>query len=89
MPAPLAMPATVKPSRFTTTVFGTVSVVMIATAAAVPPSVASPAVANCAPASNLSIGNRSPISPVEHTATESEATPSSSATRSAVATVSA
>ena len=89
MPAPLAMPATVKPSRFTTTVFGTVSVVMIATDAAAPPSVDSSAVADCTPASSLSIGNRSPISPVEHTATESEAIPSSSAARSAVATVSA
>ncbi len=43
MPAPLAMPPTVQPSRPTTATLWTVSVVLIATAAASPPSGASPA----------------------------------------------
>ena len=51
------------------TVFGRVSVVMMASAAAVPPSGDSDPTAAETPASSRSIGSRSPISPVEQTAT--------------------
>ncbi len=72
MPAPLAIPPTVQlPGWCSATCFGTVSVVMIARAASSPP--LSPPAMSCTiartPASTLSIGNRSPINPVEQTAT--------------------
>ena len=88
IPAPLAMPPTMKPAPRTVTVFGTVSVVMIASAAAAPPSGPRAAAAARTPASRRSIGSRSPISPVEHTATSPAPQPSRSATSSAVEWVS-
>jgi len=69
IPAPLAMPPTRYPSPVCTVVLGRVSVVMIASAAAGPPSRASPRTAASTPGSSLSIGSSSPIRPVEQTAT--------------------
>ena len=69
MPAPLAMPPTVQPVPCATVVLGRVSVVMMASAAAGPPSRDRPRTASRTPGSSLSIGSRSPIRPVEHTAT--------------------
>ena len=72
IPAPLAIPPTVQlPGWCSATCLGTVSVVMMARAASSPP-VRPPAISctSCTtPASTLSIGSRSPIKPVEHTAT--------------------
>jgi hypothetical protein len=83
MPAPLAMPPTVKPLPSASAVFGTESVVMMAFAALAPPLAERPAVATSIPASNSDIGSRSPIRPVEHTATSIGPHPSTSATFSA------
>ena len=69
MPAPLAMPPTDQPSSAKLACFGTVSVVMIASAAAGPPSLPSMGTRSWIPAVILSIGSRTPIRPVEHTAT--------------------
>src|SRR3954470_7404917 len=85
MPAPLAIPPTDQPSRCCTVVFGTVSVVMIARAASGPPSAERPLAAAVTPGSSLSIGSRTPISPVEATATSIAPRPSSAARCSAVA----
>ena len=89
MPAPLAMPPTDQPSPNATACLETVSVVMIAVAASAPPSALSAAHAASTPGRSLSIGSRSPISPVEQTATLSVMRPSRSATREAVAAESA
>ena len=89
MPAPLAIPPTVQPSRVAAAVFGTVSVVRIAVAAASPPAPDSAAAALSTPGSSASIGSRSPIRPVEQTATSIAPMPSAAATASAVACVSA
>src|SRR3954447_19277259 len=96
MPAPLAMPPTVQLSLWcSATCFGTVSVVMMARAASSPP-VSPPAIScttSVTPASTSSIGSRSPISPVEQTATSMAPvsvpqSDSAAATASAVACVS-
>ncbi len=88
MPAPLAIPPTVKPFPVATACLETESVVMMAVAAAVPPSAASDACASSTPGSSRSIGSRTPMSPVEQTATSPAPQPSRSATCSAVAWVS-
>src|SRR3954452_18808402 len=85
MPAPLAIPPIVQPYPRCTVVLGTESVVMIARAASSPPSSASPFTAAVTPGSSLSIGSRTPISPVEATATSIAPMPSSAARCSAVA----
>jgi hypothetical protein len=87
MPAPLAIPPTLKPSRATTASLATVSVVRMALAAPPPPSPASSATARSTPASSPSRSSCSPISPVEHTITSTAPTPRLAATRSAVACV--
>ena len=70
MPAPLAMPPTVQPSPVARRpAWRRVSVVRIASAASAPPSASSAAAAASTPASSRSIGSRSPIRPVEQTAT--------------------
>jgi hypothetical protein len=69
MPAPFAIPPTDQPLRSTCVVLGRVSVVMMASAATGPPSRLSAFTAASTPARSLSIGSRSPIRPVEHTAT--------------------
>ena len=90
MPAPFAMPPTVHPSACTCTAcLATVSVVRMASAASGPPSLSRAAAARVMPASSASIGSRSPISPVEHTATSPAPMSSAVATYSAVAWVSA
>jgi hypothetical protein len=89
IPAPLAMPPMLQPSRCWTVVLGTLSVVMIARAASAPPSSDSACAASLTPAVSLSRGSRMPISPVLATATSTAPRPSSSATCSAVAWVSA
>ena len=70
MPAPLAIPPTRKPPAPTASdCLGTESVVMIARAASSAPDTASSGTAASTPASSRSIGRRSPIRPVEQTAT--------------------
>jgi hypothetical protein len=69
MPAPLAMPPTDQPSSAKLACFGNESVVMIASAAVGPPSVLSKGTSLVIPAVSLSIGSRTPMSPVEQTAT--------------------
>ena len=70
IPAPFAIPPTVQPSACVTTAcLATVSVVRIASAASAPPSAVSAGDAASTPASSRSIGSRSPIRPVEQTAT--------------------
>src|SRR5688572_14079452 len=88
IPAPLAMPPTVQPFRSCTVVFGTLSVVMIARAASGPPSSLRACTAAVTPAVSLSMGSRTPIRPVEATATSIAPIPSSAAACSAVAWVS-
>ncbi len=91
MPAPLAMPPTVQPSwAVTVAVLCTVSVVLMAMAAASPPSSDSAATAVSMPGSSLSMGSRTPIRPVDATATSPAlcSPPSACATFSAVAWVS-
>ncbi len=88
MPAPLAMPPMLHPSRATTAVLGTVSVVMIASAACPPPDGDSFPAASATPQASFSIGSRTPMSPVEHTATSLDGTPRVAATSPAVATAS-
>ena len=89
MPAPFAIPPTVKPPRLTCAVFGTESVVMIAVAASSPAVGDSAATAWSMPGSSLSIGSRRPISPVDATATRYAGVTSNSPRCSAVAMVSA
>ena len=84
MPAPLAMPPTTNPSPCATACFGTVSVVMIASAATAPPSPESAACAARTPSSSCSAGSGRPISPVEQTTTSEAPVPTRSATSSAV-----
>ncbi len=85
--APLAMPPTQKPGRTTRLSLGTVSVVMMARAAAVPPWAERAAWASAAPPSTASMGNGMPIRPVEHTSTcsggQPRARPAAPAIRSA------
>src|SRR5918998_968801 len=90
MPAPLANPPTIQPVPATAACLGTVSVVSTAVAAARPASgvAASAAAALSTPESTASIGSRSPISPVEQTATSTAPQSSTVATRSAVTWVS-
>src|SRR5215471_9060423 len=71
-----------------TQVFGTVSVVMIAFAAAGPPAADADVVAASTPTSRLCIGSRWPISPVEQTATSPTGTASRPARCPAVRVVS-
>jgi hypothetical protein len=82
------MPPIVQPSRDCTVVLGTLSVVMIARAASGPPSSDSASTAAVTPALSLSMGSRTPIRPVEATATSIAPMPSSAAACSAVAWVS-
>ena len=81
MPAPLAMPVTVTGTPSTTTrrdaPFGTVSVVMIARAAAYQPSSRAAASAAGSAATMRSTGSGSMITPVEYGSTSSGAQPSS------------
>ena len=88
MPAPFAIPPTVKPPTEISTVLGTESVVMIAVAAANPAVGDSCCTAASIPASNESIGSRRPISPVEATAMRVAGATSCSLRCSAVDTVS-
>ena len=92
IPAPLAMPPMVhfprSPSMCMCAVLGTVSVVMIATAASGPPSGESASTATSTPASSVSMGSRSPIRPVEQTTTSPAEISSAAPTFSAVACVS-
>ena len=90
IPAPLAIPPTVHPCRCgKAAIFATESVVMIASAASEPPSADNALQAASTPLSSAVMGSRSPMSPVEQTATSIGATPRSSATCSAVRCVSA
>ena len=70
-------------------VLATVSVVMMAVAAACPPATDAEAAAASTPTSSRCIGSRSPISPVEQTAISPGCTESSLARCSAVCSVSA
>ena len=83
--APLAIaPTTARPdsnSTSTAQLFGTVSVVMIASAAVAPPSSDNAATICGMPASILSIGSGTPIKPVEQTSTSSVCKPNSLAVR--------
>ncbi|CCH71807.1 hypothetical protein BN11_110027 [Nostocoides australiense Ben110] len=88
MPAPLAMPPTLHPGPEYAAVLATVSVVMIASAAAGPPSPDSSPATWAHPARSVSMGSSSPIMPVEQTATSPAEMPSNSATTSAVLWVS-
>ena len=89
MPEPLTMPPIFQPLEpVSSTVFGLVSVVMMAWEASVPASAvaARASWALLAPASTLSNGSSSPMRPVEQTATSFGSAPMSPATVSAVAT---
>src|SRR5262245_15950975 len=88
MPAPLAMPPLVEPSARWKAIVATVSVVLMASAAASPPTREASATAASAPASRRSIGRRSPISPVEQMAISPAESPSAVARRSALVWVS-
>ena len=88
MPAPFAIPPMMKPVVSITDSLATVSVVMIACAASTPPSPEREAKAASTPAASLSIGSRSPMSPVEHTPISAAPVSVPSAVRSA-ATISA
>lgn len=85
IPAPFAIPPTVKPDVVTAACFGCVSVVMIAAAAAPPPSSDSPATAGFSPGRSLSIGSWTPITPVDRTSTCSAGSPSNRPASAAVA----
>ncbi len=88
IPAPLAIPPirTGRPSSSNSTAvdFGRVSVVMMASAAASPPSGPRAATASAMPSSIFSMGSGSPMTPVEHTRIEDPERPSASAARSAI-----
>ena len=88
IPAPLAMPETCHPSPAEVACLDTESVVMIAVAAASWPCGVSEATAAATPGRSRSIGSRSPMSPVEHTATSPAEIARRSATCSAVRCVS-
>ena len=75
MPAPLAIPPTDHPPPVASDCLSTVSVVMIAVAAACPPEPDSAATAASIPEVILFIGNSSPIRPVEATTTSPGETP--------------
>ncbi len=79
MAAPLAMPPTMKPGRWTTTSLATVSVVMMARAASWPPLGWRPAASEGTPAATMSMGSGMPINPVEHTSTASGSQPMAAA----------
>ncbi len=88
IPAPLVVPPMLHPaSSVCTACFATVSVVMIAVAAASPAAASSPSAAAAAstPASTAARGSCLPISPVEQTATSIGPQPRTSAAFSAVA----
>src|ERR1035437_930930 len=89
MPAPFAIPPTDHPSPVASACLSTVSVVMIAVAAACPPVSDSAATAASIPVMILSMGNSSPIRPVEATTTSPGDTPSAVARCSALRWVSA
>jgi hypothetical protein len=82
------MPPTVQPSFVTTDVLWTVSVVLMAMAAFSPPCSLRAAAAFSTPGSSLSMGSRTPMRPVEATATSPAPIPRTSAAFSAVAWVS-
>ena len=84
MAAPLAMPPTRKPSPDTSVSLRTVSVVMIACAALLPPSGRSDATRRGMPDSMGSIGSGMPMRPVEHTRTLSARQPRCSAASSVI-----
>jgi hypothetical protein len=87
MPAPLAIPPTDQPLPSTTASLRTESVVMIASAAAGPPSLDRAAYAASTPARSWSRSLLSPISPVEQTTTSRAPMPRRLATCSATACV--
>ena len=87
MPAPLAMPPIDQPLPSTTACLLTESVVMIASAAACPPSSDSAAYASSTPWISWSRSFVSPISPVEQTTTSMAPMPRWPATCSATACV--
>ena len=87
IPAPLAMPPIDQPLPSTTTCLLTESVVMIASAASGPLSLASALTQSSTPSRRFSRGLLSPIRPVEHTTTSIAPMPRRSATRSATAWV--
>ena len=87
MPAPLAIPPIDQPLPSTTACLLTESVVMIASAAAWPPSAESAAYAASTPASRAERSFLSPISPVEQTTTSIAPMPRCPATCSATACV--
>ena len=87
MPAPLAIPPIVQPAPSTTVCLLTESVVMIASAASVPPSAPSAAKAASTPSRRFCRGFARPIRPVEQTTTSTAPMPRSVATRSATACV--
>ncbi len=90
MPAPLAMPPIVQPSgEVWMASLVTVSVVRIASAADGPPAWARSWAASSMPVRTASIGSRTPIRPVEQTATSSVAHPTSAAVHSAICRASA
>ena len=76
------------PSGRRKAIFTTVSVVLIASAAARPPAREASATAALTPGSSLSMGSRSPIRPVEQTAISPAESPIAAARCSAVACVS-
>ena len=88
MPAPLAMPLTDQPSPTKVACLETVSVVMIAVAAASCPSTLRAVATASTPGRSRSIGSRSPMRPVEQTTTSPAETPRTSPTFSAVRWVS-
>ena len=89
MAAPLAMPPIAYDGPRRHASLGTVSVVLMASAAAAPPPpLSADAAAFSTAGSSSSIGSRSPISPVEQTATWPAAAEIAPASRSAVSRVS-
>ena len=88
IPAPFAIPPTVKPSCEASAVFGPLSVVRIASAAGGPPSGESATAASSTPARSFASGSRGPITPVESTTTSAGRSPSAAATWTAVCSAS-
>ena len=88
IPAPLAIPETDQPSPVAVACLGTVSVVMIAVAAAGWPSPVRRSTASSTPTRRVSMGSSSPMRPVEQTATSPAERPRAAATCSAVRCVS-
>ena len=85
IPAPLAMPPIVHPPSWWADCLITVSVVMIAVAAASPPVAASCTQARPIPEVTSVMGSRVPIRPVEQTATSPASIPSAAAVAPAMA----